>query len=362
VSVGSRLICLLAAVLLVACGDSENGDDKTGFEKVLSQVNERRGKERTRALARLAQREGGSLEFYTSLQSDDAAELAGEFEDEYDIEVSVYRASSETVAQRVNEEARADFRGADVVETNGLEMRTLATEGVLAPYRSPHAARLVEGSRQEGWTVDRFNKFVVSWNTKLVPRGSQPRSWEDLADPRWKGKLAMEADDIDWYKTLRDHWVRGGKSPEEADRLFERMARNASVLKGHSLMAELLAAGEYAVAASNFTYQLEEDIDDGAPVAWRPPVEPIVSRPNGVGLVRQARHPATAVLFVDWLLSDGQRVLRESKLDPARRDLATAPTTREIQVDVGALAAQAEEWKDRYDRLVGLGKKVEAEE
>ena len=87
-----------------------------------------------------------------------------------------------------------------------------------------------------------------------MKQGQQPRRWEDLADPKWKGKLEMELSDVDWYKTLWEYWVKHGKSPQEADRLFTAMARNAAFVKGHTVMGELLGAGEYAVSASNYSF------------------------------------------------------------------------------------------------------------
>jgi iron(III) transport system substrate-binding protein len=171
----------------------------------------------------------------------------------------------------------------------------------------------------------------------------------------------MEPSDIDWYKTLWEYWVNeAGKSEEEADKLFEDMADGASFVKGHTLMGELLSGGEYAVAASNYSYLVEGDISDGAPVAWQPPVQPILSRPNGVALVNQAPHPATAVLFTDWILSPaGQELLAEFKLDPALETLATTPTAEEVLVDVESLVNEQEEWTDRYEQLVTLGEVVE---
>jgi iron(III) transport system substrate-binding protein len=355
---GSRLIALLTAVLLASCGgSSDGGGGKGDFAKVFSNLNGHAGKERTRELVKLAKQEHGNLELYTSLSNDAAAGVAKAFQGRYGIPVSVYRGTGEVVLQRVQEEARAKHRGADVIDTNAQGLQGLADLGTLVVYRSPFVSDLLGDSYHRAWTMDRFNKFVVSWNSKRVPRGEQPRSWEDLADPRWRGKLVMEVGDFDWYKTLWEYWVKQkGKSKAEADRLFEAMARDASVVKGHQLMAQLLGTGEYSVAASNYSYQVDETTKKGAPIAWKPVVEPAISRPQGVGLVRSARHPARAVLFVDWLLGDGQSVMAKYAVDPARRDLATNSTTREIRVDVESVVAQRDEWMQRYDRLVGLGK------
>jgi iron(III) transport system substrate-binding protein len=359
---------VVLATFLAACqappssGDgAQGGSEKTGYEQVLSQIEGLAGKDREKKLVELAQEEGGALSLYTSLTSDVEDAVADGFGDTYDIDVSVYRTDSETVVARLLEEAEANFEGADVVETNGPELFSLNEEAVLVDYESEYQDDLLKGSLYEGWTADRFNKFVISWNTDKVSAADAPKSWEDLADPQWDGQLAMEPSDVDWYKTLWEYWVNeAGKSEEEANKLFEEMADGASFVKGHTLMGELLSGGEYAVGASNYSYLVEGDIADGAPVAWQPPVEPILSRPNGVALVNQAPHPATAILFVDWILSPaGQELLAEFKLDPALERLATTPTAKEVLVDVPGLVAEQEEWTDRYEQLVTLGKVVE---
>lgn len=363
------IVVAAPALVLAACqgppsaggGDEGGGgSSETGFEQVLSQIEGLSGKAREKKLVELAQEEGGQLSLYTSLTSDVEDAVADEFGDAYDIDVSVYRTDSETVVSRLVEESRAGFEGADVVETNGPELINLNNEDILVDYKSEYQQNLLKGSLYDGWTADRFNKFVISWNTNKVPEGEQPTSWEDLADPKWDGELAMEPSDIDWYKTLWEYWVNeAGKSESEANKLFEEMADGALFVKGHTLMGELLAGGEFSVAASNYSYLVQGTIDDGAPVSWQPPIEPILSRPNGVALVDQAQHPATAVLFMDWVLTDGQELFAEFNLDPARKDLATTPTAEEVLVDVEGLVEQQEEWTDRYEQLATQGKVIE---
>jgi iron(III) transport system substrate-binding protein len=226
------------------------------------------------------------------MTSDVVDGLAGAFEDEFDIEPSVYRADSETVLRRLIEEANAGFRGSDIVETNGPELASLSQEEILVSLDSPVNEALVENAVYDGWTTDRFNKFVISWNTEKVGESDRPQSWEDLADPKWDGQLALEPSDIDWYKTLWEYWVNeAGMSEQEVDEIFEQIAQDALFVKGHTLMGDLLAAGEFSVAASNYSYLVENVKEEGAPVAWEPPIEPVISRPNGIALVRGAQHP-----------------------------------------------------------------------
>jgi iron(III) transport system substrate-binding protein len=282
------------------------------------------------------------------------------FEDAFGIDVALYRATSETVLARLTQEADAGFHGADVVESSGLEMVNLASEGILVPYDSPSLADVVPEALADGYTASRFNTFVVSWNTDLVPAGEEPKSWEELADPKWKGRLAIEASDVDWYKTLWEYWVANGKSEAEADALFEGIAANSLVIEGHTVMAELMAAGEVDVGV-NYLHIVENVAAEGAPLAWQPAVQPVFPRANGVGLVRGAEHPAAALLFYDWLLSEGQEVLQAVNTTPVRKDLAGAAGLEQVPVDLESLAADQQGWSDRYDELLRLGQVVEEE-
>jgi iron(III) transport system substrate-binding protein len=358
----ARTVVIVVLLAVAGCGNSDESSSERGektFERVFASVKGLEGKERQRKLQALAEREGGKLSLYTSLLPGVEVEVAEAFKDAFDVEVSVFRSTGETIAQRVSEEGRANFRGTDVVELSGIEMSALREEDLLVPYRPAAASGLVNGSLQDGWTATRFNKFAVSWNEKRLPGDRGPRSVEELARPAWKGLVAMEAGDADWYKTLREHWIEDERmSAAEADRRLESMARNARVVNGHALMTELLVAGEFAVAPSAYSYQTRNAIEKGAPLAAEPTVEPVISRPQGVGLLTTAEHPATAVLFVEWLLGDGQEVLREHDADVSRKDLAS-DTKGELLVDVAAFVDERREWDERYERLIGLGEEVD---
>ena len=101
--------------------------------------------------------------------------------------------------------------------------------------------------------------------------GTEPHSYEDLADPRWKGTLALEADDSDWYKAIWEHLVETGKTPAEADRIFAGIARNATFVNGHTLMTQLVASGEFDITLNAYLHAVEELRREGAPLAWERP-------------------------------------------------------------------------------------------
>lgn len=335
-----------------ASQDSAAGGD--GLAGVLTEVEGLSADERRAKLIELAEEEG-TVALYTSLNEDIAQELIGAFEDIADVEVQTYRASSETVRTRLIEEGKANVGGADVVETNGPEMVALNTEAVLyGDYSPPNADDLVEGAAQKGWWGDRFNIFTVGWNTSAVP--DPPTTYQDLADPKWDGRFAMELKDADWYFAVYNYLIGdGGLSEEEADELFRGMAEGAAFVKGHSNMREMVVAGQFDLMASDYSYGVQKLVDDGAPIAWQPSVEPLFARPNGVAPVATAPHPAAAVLFTDWLLSDGQEVLKELAIDPVRKDIASTGDADVRTLDLETYLAEQDKWDAKYQDLSRLG-------
>ena len=329
-------------------------------EDVLAEVEGLQGAARSNKLVELAEEGGGELRLYTTMSIDLAGTLSEAFEDAYDIDMSVFK-GGDTIVQRIVEERNAGFHGADVAEMGGQHLNALSDEGALQPYRSSAVDNLVAGSAHADWTADRLNVFAVARNTNLVPANEAPRRWEDLGDPRWRGKLVLNNDDPEWFAALWEHWVASGKTPAEADQLMEAIGRNATFVGSHSLARELLAAGEFDLGLSyRHTVQNDKD-EDGAPIDWEPSVEPLIWKPDAVGMIAEPPNPAAAILFIDWALGEGQKVFAEAKSDPLRKDLLVAPSVKQLPVDLESFNANYDEWLERYDQFVRLGAQGEAE-
>jgi len=356
----------LAAVLVAsgcgasptAGGTSGGGGGQTAAEKVYAEIGPLNGKERRDKLAGLAKKEG-TLSLYTSMTSDIADSVTKKFTDQFGIKIDLYRAGSETVLQRILQEQSANYAGNDVVETNANELFDLNGEHMLATYKGERRDMVPKAGQFDGWTATRFNLFAPSWNTNLVKPQDAPKTWEDLADPKWNGKLSMELTDSDWYLTLYGYWRKHGKTDAQIDKLFADMADGAKIVKGHTVQGELLSAGQFSVVASNYSYIVGNAKKKGAPVDYLPFVEPVIARPNGIGLMRSAKHPAAAMLFADWLLTEGQKVLTDDGLTPAIVEGNDPLKGVEIvPIDVQTLVKDGPEWEKKYDKVVAGGEKV----
>ena len=355
-----RFSSLLLGILVgtsAACGGSPSatqiGNDA---QRVYDEINAMTGQARLDALEAGAEKEG-ELSIYTS--NTDIDLLVEGFEKLYDINVEVYRGNSESVLQRVLQEHRANYFGNDLWEDNAANLNVANTEGLLAEYDSPLRGRVREDGQQENWTANRFTVFVVGWNTDLVKDGEQPRSLEDLADPRWAGKVALELSDVDWFTTMYQYYLDKGRSEAEVEGLFRSIAANSEVVKGHTVQGELMSAGEFAIAPSIYSHTVDKAHDNGAPVAWRPtsgrPIEPVIARPNGAGLMKTARHPFAATLFMDYMLGpEGQSIISngfrigsvEGSADDPLAGLEVVPVAEQELVDNG------KKWDEHYASVV----------
>ena len=353
-------LAVTLALGVAACGGSptepaDTGQPTEGAGNVLAEYAALTGPEREERLKTDAEAEG-ALSVYTSWTYMDA--LVDGFSDKYDIDVSVYRAGSETVLQRLLQEDKANFHGADVLETNQLEMTAAQQEGLFGEYASEFRDQTREEAQFEDWTATRFNAFVVQWNTDNVKPEEEPKSFEELASDRWKGRLVMELGDAAWMQALYGYYEEQGKSQEEIDALFAGMAANSEVSKGHTATSELVSAGQYDVFPSQYLQTVEKSKAKGAPVAWRPaqgePPQPIVIQANGMAVMENAPHPAAATLFMDYALSDeGQEIIvgevligaREGGEDPlAGLDVIPLPAEE--------LVSEGKEWEERYAELL----------
>ena len=294
----------------------------------------------------------GEVNVYTSLIAEDLAALSAAFEKKYGVKVKGWRAGSEKVLQRALTEARANRHDADVIETNGPELESLQREKVLQPLRSPHLQDLMpQAARPHGeWIGTRINMFVQSYNTQLVKPAEVPKSYVDLADPRWKGRLGIEAEDEDWFAMVVKEL-----GEEKGLAIFREIARvnGFSVRKGHTLLAGLVASGEVPFALTTYSHGAEKMKQRGAPVEWYA-IEPAIGRANGIALAKRAAHPHAAALFLDFVLSpEGQKILEHGGYVPANLKLGNRAQKLPLKfVDPAVVLDESDKWRKLWAQIV----------
>ncbi|MBQ0964947.1 MULTISPECIES: extracellular solute-binding protein [Streptomyces] len=350
---------LAAGLLMSACGPSPTtaADQSRAESNPYAPYQNLTGRERAEKLLADAREEGGVLDLYTS--NTDIQDLVDGFEEAHPgIEVRAFRANSETVLQRTLQENQAGKPGNDVVDTNDLELRALDSQHLLRAYTGPSLDGLKPEAKGLGnWTAERFNAFVAGWNTREVSEDEPPADFTGFADPKWKGRLSVEVGDWDWYASMYTYLTeKKGMSRTAVDGLFEKIVANVKVAKGHTVQGEMLSAGQFGVALSVYSHTVDKAARKGAPVAWKPAVEPVILRPNGIGLMAAPRHPAAALLWTDYVLGPGQKEIAKSLRIPAARhvpgyDEPVPPGTETFTLSKTG-GTETKKWDAAYDALL----------
>ena len=309
-----------------------------------------KGADRDARLLEAARKEG-TVSVYTSLAPTEAAPLVEAFEKKFGVKVSMWRGLSDGVVQRAVSEARGKRYAVDVLETNGPEMESLARERLLSPFHSPYLADIPPTAvpKHGLWVPDRLNFFVVAYNPRKYKPEDLPKTYEGFLDPKWKGRIALEATDAEWMGGLFGAWGEA-----RAMTFFRKLAEmKPDMRKGHVLLVQLIASGEIDVGLTAYYANAESFKRRGAPVDWAA-VEPVIARPQGLGVARNAPHPHAALLFADFMLSpQAQEMLGGMGRVPVSRAVKNdARVTNYILSDPAIVLDESDKWQQLWDRML----------
>ncbi|HWO42342.1 MAG TPA: extracellular solute-binding protein [Candidatus Eisenbacteria bacterium] len=298
----------------------------------------------------------GQVVFYSTMGIDTVRPVTLAFEKKYPfLKVEALRLNSERVFNRVMVEHQTGKVHADVVNLSVMPL--LKAKGVLAPYRSPEAGAFPKKFRDpdDTWTGLVGNYYVIGYNTRLVPESQVPKDWFDLARPWWKGKLGLDVADYDWFGAMLEYL-----GPEKGERLMRDLAKQEiNWRKGHSLLAQLVGAGEFA-AALVYAHRTEITKEKGSPIEWVRTSKPIVVSQNAVAVLSKAPRPNAARLFVDFLMSEaGQKLLYDGGQIPLRSRVipASSPLAAE-ELDLypvsGEVMERFEQHQKNFNKIFGI--------
>lgn len=364
--VATAVACGLVAA---ACGGDDTGgtdtpdsgdSDAGSAAETFDEFNAMAGQERHDALVAAAQEEG-SLVFYTASSGMDPVIAA--FEDEYDISVDLYSGQSDTVLQRIVQEYEAGFYGVDVLDD--AEAFSVAQQGYTYEYVNPELTDAIPGYDPDTHVAaTRLSVYTQAWNTDLVSEDELPDTLDGFTDPKWDGKLSLDPRDWIWYTGVMDYYTeQEGWSEEQVDEMIQTLADYSVYNEGHTVQAQLLLAGEFPVSLTVYTQSVDRETESApdAPISWRKSdgsyIEPLIFQPQGATLMKNAPHPAAAMLFIDFLLTDGQQLLALEDRTPTAvaqpgGPLESIPAEDLHEVDFEKFTSAREEWTTRFDELL----------
>ena len=265
----------------------------------------------------------GSLMIYGTTQIDHMHALIKHFNQKYpSVKANYHRQGTTAVYERILREQRAGLFNADVYGgIGGLQAWLLAQKGALASYISPERVAISNNLKdKEGyWTAAYTVSFVTAFSTRQVARAEAPRAHDDFLLPKWKGKMWLNEDDIEWYATMFE--IMG---KEKATQFMRRLAQqDLRYGRDPSLAIELLCAGEFPMMIGIHFHHTERLRQRWCPLDWVV-AEPGYNRPPiAIALAKNAPHSAAGKLFIDFILSrDGQKAIQTVALRyPVRSDV-----------------------------------------
>ena len=306
----------------------------------------------TPALIDAAKKEG-TLTFYTTIAEKDLPVIVQPFEKKYGIKLNIWRAGTDKVLQRTIQEARANRNDVDVVHYGSPEMEALARERILKPVDDPVHKDLMPGSvpAHRMWAATILSVWVQAYNTNAVKKQDLPKKWDDLLDPKWKGKLGIEGKDDDWFATVVQ--LLGGEQKGVA--FFRKLAdtNGISVRKGHTLLTNMVVSGEVPLALTVYNYMPEQAKQKGAPIDWFV-IEPAIARSNAVGVAAKAKHPNAALLFYEYLLGpEGQKAMTSIDYVPTNTKVpAPLKGIKIVTTDPVRSLDESEKWSKLFEEIV----------
>ena len=310
-----------SAVLLAGCLLATAATAQTPDANILTYA----GPDRTDRLIGGAKKEG-ELTYYSAMIVNQALRpLTAAFQAKYPfIKISYWRADSEDIETKIAAEIRASNPVGDVIEGTGIgELAVHA--GLAQPIVSPELGAFPERFRDPNrlWVPTRMSYFAMAYNTRLIAAGTQPKTYDDLLDEKWRGKMAwplLSAIGAPLFVTnLRLAW-----GDEKAMAYLRRLRAQNIVNFGAGnprTLVDRVIAGEYPIALQIFAHHPLISAAKGAPVTTQL-LAPVASSAGTLVIPKGSRHPCSATLLMDFLLSkEGQRILAAAEYLPVRPDV-----------------------------------------
>jgi iron(III) transport system substrate-binding protein len=300
-----------------------------------------------------AARKEGKVVWYTSLALSSSEKVAKLFETAYPgVKVEVHRTGSQRILQRMMQELSSNIRNVDVVHTSDAGHYVLLKEKkLLMRYTPAGVDAFAPGFKdRDGFHYGlRATVNVIAYNTKMIAAAEAPRTWKDLLDPKWRGRLVTAHPG---YSGVIATHVLALVHLNGWD-YFKTLAQNKPMLVQSAVdPSGIVASGERPVAVNGGDYTFYQTKKKGNPVEIVYPKEgvPLVVSPSAI--TSFAPHPNAARLFTDFIFSrDVQQVLADTEGLYTGHPQVTYPADKPRLPDLKLLTVEAEELEKRNEEI-----------
>jgi ABC-type Fe3+ transport system substrate-binding protein len=292
------------------------------------------GPDREKTLIEGAKKEG-KLVLYSAMIEDQALRpIAAAFRAKYPfIDMTFWRADTRDLINKTLAEARGRATVGDLVEGGGVS-QALVRAGVLQPFKTPATAIYDKDmvDPKGYWAATRVSYFGLAYNPNLVPAAEVPKTYEDLLDPKWKGKMCWSSTVETGGALMQITFLRMIWGEQKAEDYLEKLSTQKIINHTTSPreVVNKVMQGECPIALTIFLHHPLISALRGATVAAQP-IEPVINNASVITLVKGTKHPHAAMLFIDFILSkEAQEVLKKADYLPAHPDVEPQKTLESI--------------------------------
>jgi len=297
----------VSALVLAGCGGGESESESSALSEDLAVASTTDMTDDEYAtymtdLEAASKKEGGTLSYYFSAPATSAQPLFDELAKKYPwIKIEYVSGGTLELIERVTTESASGRDSADLIQGGPLEDRTLCNDQELCMEYNPRGEKDLPEDRAYAdclCTVADFFTFHILYNTDKLSEAEAPKTFEELTEPKWKGKFGINIDQLDWFAG-----VLAEMGDKEGTKMMEALAANDPIIYSGSEGLEKLAAGEFQVALpQTATRQVSDMVDGGAPIGVVT-TPTVIAQPDMYFALADAPHPATARLYLEFLMS-----------------------------------------------------------
>jgi iron(III) transport system substrate-binding protein len=265
-------------------------------------------------------KEEKTLVYYSTTDIRDGTAMMHAFQKKYPfVEPKLFRLGSTQIVVKVLQEHRGGVHLFDVLSATSFQFYEIFKEDLFQKYDSPERRAFFDDFKDKDgyWASAYHNASVMAYNTSLLKPAELPKSYDDLLEPKWKGKMLMDNRETEWYASMIQVLGR-----DKAVKFMRGLAKqDLSFRNGRTLITQVLASGEAPLAVNNYDHLVQSAKKRGAPVESIP-ATPVISRVTPIALGKYAPHPNIGRLFIDFSLSEeGQKILRSFGRSSARKGI-----------------------------------------
>ena len=216
------------------------------------------------------------------------------------VKLTVVQADGATIADRMTLEAQTKRVSIDVNQSGINQSSVLIGRGLLTSYDFS-GTDVDQSAMLLGGRLIWIGDAIVGWtyNNRLLSDQDLPRSWDDLLNPRWKGKIAVLSSGAEFDMLL------GSMNETQLVDYLKRLAPQIVPVATTGDAVSKVSTGEALLTNAATSLEIVSRISQGAPLGAAP--LPAQESPNGFFTVKGAAHPTAASLFIAWALRPAQK-------------------------------------------------------